>query len=43
MDMEKLSFENVDIEKINRQLELENRFNWKSKEKENQTTLTDFV
>jgi hypothetical protein len=43
MDMEKLSFENVDIDKINHQLELESGFNWKPKEKVNQTTLTDFV
>jgi uncharacterized protein YecE (DUF72 family) len=43
MDMEKLSFDNVDINKINYQLRLENSFNWKSREKENQTTLTDYV
>ena len=43
MDMEKLSFENVNLEKINHQLELENRFNWKTREKEKQTTLTEFV
>lgn len=34
--MEKLSFENVDIAKINHQLEIDNRFNWKPMEKENQ-------
>lgn len=28
MDMEKLSFENVNVEKINHELELENRFTW---------------
>ncbi len=43
MDMKKLSFENVNLEKINHQLELENRFNWKTREKEKQTTLTEFV
>ena len=43
MDMEKLSFDNIDIPKLNRQLELENRFNWKLKNKESQTTLSDFV
>lgn len=43
MNMEKISFENIDIPKIDRQIELENRFSWKSKEKENQTALTDFV
>lgn len=41
--MEKLSFENVDIEKINHQLQMENRFNWKQKEKVKQTTLSDFI
>lgn len=43
MDMEKLSFENVDIAKINRQLEIDNRFNWKPMEKENQTSLSDYI
>jgi uncharacterized protein YecE (DUF72 family) len=43
MDMEKLSFDNVDINKINYQLKPENSLNWKSREKENQTTLTDYV
>jgi uncharacterized protein YecE (DUF72 family) len=33
MDMEKLSFENVDIGKINHQLQLENRLNWKVRKK----------
>lgn len=42
MDLEKLSFDSVNVEKINHQLELENRFNWKLKEKEKQTTLPDF-
>jgi hypothetical protein len=42
--MEKLSFENVNIEKINHQLELESRFTtWKANKKEKQTTLTDFI
>lgn len=31
------------MEKINHQLEVESRFNWKPKEKVNQTSLTDFV
>jgi hypothetical protein len=39
MDM-KLSFENVDLEKINHQLELENRFNWKTREKEKPNHVT---
>jgi len=44
LDMEKLSFENVNIEKINHQLELESRFTtWKANKKEKQTTLTDFI
>jgi len=43
MEMEKLSFENIDIPKVNRQLELENRFSWKQREKENQTSMTDFI
>ena len=43
MDLQKLSFDNVDIAKINRELELENRLNWVTKEKEKQTALTDFV
>ena len=44
LDMEKLSFENVNIEKINHQLELESRFTtWKKNKKEKQTTLTDFI
>ena len=43
MDMEKLSFDNVDVTKINRHLELENRFNWKVKEKAKQTSLSDFL
>jgi uncharacterized protein YecE (DUF72 family) len=44
LDMEKLSFENVNIEKINHQLELESRFTaWKVNKKEKQTTLTDFI
>jgi uncharacterized protein YecE (DUF72 family) len=33
MNMEKLSFDNVDIAKINHQLGLEDRFNWKPKQK----------
>ena len=46
MDMEKLSFENVDIHKINEQLELETRFNFRSPKQINedkQTTMSDFV
>ena len=43
MDMEKLSFDNIDIPKLNRRLERENRFNWKLKNKESQTTLSDYV
>ncbi|HEY9399264.1 MAG TPA: DUF72 domain-containing protein [Nitrososphaeraceae archaeon] len=46
IDMEKLSFENVDIAKINRQLELETRFapsDQKRSGKGKQTTLSDFV
>ncbi|TLX66093.1 MAG: DUF72 domain-containing protein [Thaumarchaeota archaeon] len=42
MDMEKLSFDNVDITKINHQFELENRFNWKPQSKSRQTSLADF-
>jgi uncharacterized protein YecE (DUF72 family) len=43
MDMEKLSFDNVNVDKINHLLELESKFNWKGKDKENQTSLTDYV
>ena len=45
LDMEKLSFDNVNIEKINHQLELENKFNLsrKSGKKSKQTTLPDFI
>lgn len=43
MDMEKLSFDDVDIGKINHQLELENRLSWKLKENGKQRTLTDFI
>jgi hypothetical protein len=46
MDMQKLSFNNVDIAKINRQLELESRFNVSDKKQSNkgkQTTLSGFV
>ena len=44
MDMEKLSFENVDMAKINRQLDLEPRFNFSCQKhnKGNQTMLSDF-
>jgi uncharacterized protein YecE (DUF72 family) len=42
-DMEKLSFENVDIGKINRELEQENTFSFKAKNKGKQKTLTDFI
>ena len=45
MDMEKLSFENVDIAKINRNLELETRFDFTNRKqnKGKQTSLSDFV
>ena len=46
MDMEKLSFENVDLPKINRQLELESRINLGEREqikKRKQTTISDFL
>jgi len=46
MDMEKISFENVDIHKINEQLELETRFNFRGRKQINedkQTTMSDFV
>jgi hypothetical protein len=46
MDMQKLSFDNVDIAKINRQLELESRFNVSDRNQSNkgkQTTLSSFV
>ena len=40
--MEKLSFDNVNLGKINHLLELENRFNWKPKEKGKQKTKRQF-
>ena len=46
MDMERLSFENVDIPKINRDLELETKFNFNDREqrkKGKQRTMSDFV
>ena len=46
MGMQKLSFDNVDIAKINRQLELESRFNVSDRNQSNkgkQTTLSSFV
>jgi len=43
MDMEKISFDKVSMQKINHELELENRFNWKPKEKTKQTSLSDFT
>jgi uncharacterized protein YecE (DUF72 family) len=46
MDLEKLSSENADITKINRDLELDTRFNFKGEKlsnREKQTTLSDFV
>jgi len=43
MDMEKLSFDNVNLDKINHELKLENRFNWKPKEEAKQTSLSDFL
>jgi uncharacterized protein YecE (DUF72 family) len=45
-DMERSSFENIDTVKINRELELETRFNFggrKQINKEKQTTLSDFI
>ena len=46
MDMEKLSFENVDVPKINRDLQLETRINFpdgRLGKKEKQTSISDFV
>jgi len=46
MDMEKLSFENVDIVKISRELELESRINLgerKQIKRGKQTSISDFV
>jgi hypothetical protein len=47
MDIRKLSFDNVDIAKINRQLELESRFNVSDRKQSDkhsrQTTVSDFV
>ncbi len=46
MDMENLSFQNVDIAKINRDLKLETRFNFsdtKQSKKGKQTSISDFV
>ena len=46
MDMEKLSFENVDILKINRDLQLETRINFadgRLGKKEKQTSISDFI
>jgi uncharacterized protein YecE (DUF72 family) len=46
MDMGKLSFDDVDIPKINSQLELETRFNFndgKQSKKGKQTSISDFV
>ena len=46
MNMEKLSFENVDITKINRDLELETKFNFSGlnlRNKDKQTSISDFV
>jgi uncharacterized protein YecE (DUF72 family) len=46
MDMKKLSFENVDIAKINRNMELETKFNFsdtKQSKKGKQTSISDFV
>jgi hypothetical protein len=46
MDTQKLSFDNVNIAKINRQLELESRFNVSGRKQSNkgkQTTLSGFV
>ena len=46
MDMQKLSFDNVNIAKINRHLELESRFNVSDRKQSNkgkQTTLSGFI
>ena len=46
MDMEKISYENVDIQKLNHQMELENRFNYttsKLTRKGKQTSISDFI
>jgi hypothetical protein len=44
MDMEKLSFDKVNIQEINHQLELENKFTtWKLNKKGKQTMLSDFI
>lgn len=46
MNMEKLSFENVDITKINRDLELETKFNFSGlnlRNNDKQTSISDFV
>ena len=46
MEMQKLSFENVDIAKINRDLELEPRLNLGDQHKSKinkQTTISDFL
>jgi uncharacterized protein YecE (DUF72 family) len=46
IDMEKLSFESVDIAKINRQLDNENRFMFydgKQSKKGKQTSMSDFI
>ena len=46
MDMEKILFENVDIPKINQDLELETKFNFgatKQSKKGKQTSISDFV
>ncbi len=45
LDMEPITFDNVDIPKINQQLELENKYGWNPnpKEKGKQKSLTDFV
>jgi len=46
MDLEKLSFDDVDIAKINQDLELETRFNsstTKLSKKGKQTSISDFV
>ena len=46
MDIRKLSFENVDIAKVNRDLELETRINFGERtqgKKGKQTSISDFV
>jgi hypothetical protein len=45
MEMEPMTFENVDLHEINQQIALESRFNMdlKSNKRGNQTSISDFV